>query len=90
MTVWNNHSIRRSRNAISPNGKPNIMFQFPGLWNTRNYICAVSQNDKDAFHEFRSLVCCDPDVYEMCIGIMAEDNIVPPNCANEAVDYTGI
>lgn len=87
-TIWNNHSIRRSRNTDSPSGSPNRLFQYPLLWNTRNYMRAVSQNDIGGLQdevEARSLVCCDPDMYERCISIMSEDSKTPPTCCNEAI-----
>ena len=51
-------------------------------------ICPVSQNDindQSSVVETRSLVCCDPEVYEMCVNIMAEDSQLAPTCSNEAV-----
>ena len=28
---WNNHSIRQSKMAEAPGGKPNVLFEFPEL-----------------------------------------------------------
>lgn len=86
--MWNNHSIRRSRNQNVPFGQPSIMYSFPSLWNTRDYLCPVPAADIVACHsmvEFRSYQCCDPDVYRVCIDILAEDDIVPPNTIDEAL-----
>ncbi|WAR13237.1 hypothetical protein MAR_027417 [Mya arenaria] len=87
VTMWNNHSIRRCRDSNVPCGQPNGMFNFPELWNIRDYMSFASREEVDACRgqvEFRSTVCCDPVVYDMCSYIMAADNCLPPNTFDEA------
>ncbi|WAR24268.1 hypothetical protein MAR_037937 [Mya arenaria] len=87
VTMWNNHSIRRCRDSNVPCGQPNGMFNFPELWNTRDYTSFASREEVDACRgqvEFRSTVCCDPVVCDMCTYIMAADNCLPPNTFDEA------
>jgi hypothetical protein len=63
------------------------MFNFPELWNTRDYMFFASREEVDACRgqvEFRSVVCCDQVVYDMCTDIMAADNFLPPNTFDEA------
>ncbi len=86
--MWDNHTIRPSSNSNSPSGQPRQMFNHPSLWNSRDYLCPVSRVDIDACRaevEPRSLICCDDNVYDMCINIMRGNNLVPPFNADEAV-----
>lgn len=39
--LWNCHRIRPSRNAVSPSGRPLIMYSFPHLFGTTNYLKTV-------------------------------------------------
>ena len=55
--------------------------QLPQLWNTRNYICPTKAEDIEAVGdevEYRSSICCDSDLYEICIERMVEGNFVYP------------
>lgn len=86
--MWNNHTIRPSTNTNAPSGQPRRMFDHPSLWNTRDYLCPVSREDIDAYRdevEVRTSICCDANVYDVCIDNMAENNLVPPITAVEAV-----
>lgn len=72
-----------------PSGRPNNMFTFPLLWNTDDKGVVVSDNDWVACSreaEFRILVPCDKDVYEVCIGIMQERAMTPPLTCNDATE----
>lgn len=88
VSMWDNHTIRPSSNSNSPSGQPRQMFNHPSLWNTRDYLCPVSRTDIDARLaevEPRSSICCHAYVYDICINIMRENNLVPPFNADEAV-----
>jgi hypothetical protein len=64
------------------------MFNHPELWGSRDYMCDVSQDDLTAAQThviFRTPVCCDPVVYDMCISVMVEDGLSLPNSTDEAV-----
>ena len=45
---WNTHIISRSRNG-GPSGRPNCMFHLPHLYNVKDQIKAVEQNEIDEF-----------------------------------------
>lgn len=87
--VWNAHIIRPSANPNVPSGQPNVMFSWPELYGTQDYICAV---DNDALQlcksrcTFRQPVPCDPDVYELCNILMTELNLPIPSEIYQALD----
>lgn len=88
VSMWNNHTIRPSRNANAPSGQPRRMFDHPSLFNTRDYLCPVSREDINACRdqvEFRTSICCNANVYDVFIDIMAENSLLPPITADEAV-----
>ena len=78
VTMWNSHSIRRSRNNIRY-GQPNRMHTLSGLLNITDYLRPVSRNDITACRErveFRSAVWCASDMYNVCIDSLHLPNIV--------------
>lgn len=86
--IWNSHYIRRSANA-APSGRPDVMYRFPSLWNAEDQIVKVTQEDFAACAEeveFRSVIPCDPDVYEVCVVIMRRCGLLPANSCREAID----
>ncbi|KAH3817751.1 hypothetical protein DPMN_119306 [Dreissena polymorpha] len=88
VSMWNGHSIRQSRNSNAPKGQPNRMFNYPELWGSRNFICDVHQDDINVARTqvtFRTPVCCDPDLYDILIGVMADDSLSYPNTSDEAL-----
>nr|XP_054761103.1 uncharacterized protein LOC129267417 [Lytechinus pictus] len=67
--VWDRHLIRPSRNIQAPSGRPNIMFNLPSLYTTRDYLHGVSQERMQACKEecvFRKTIPCDEDIFELC------------------------
>ena len=87
--MWNSHHIRRSSNVRVPFGRPDSMYFFPSLWNAEDHIVAVTEADVLACSreaEFRSVIPCDPDVYEVCMAIMQEHNLTPARTCHEATD----
>lgn len=72
---WNAHKISKSRNSISPVGKPTIMYELPFLYGACNYIIPVppfavdEMSTKCTFNKFS----CDEDFSELC-GILIEEN----------------
>ena len=87
--VWNSHIIRPSRNNRVPSGRPTLMYYTPVLWGSEDQLCWVSEDDIEdcsTTADFRSLVPCDKDVYDICIAIMSRDNLQPAMDAFEAVN----
>ena len=79
VSIWNNHTIRRSRNQNVPFGQPNQMFNYPCLWETRDFIQPDTQEDLDLCQqevEFRSVIPCDPDIYDLCIDILRQEDMI--------------
>jgi hypothetical protein len=87
--VWNNHLIRPSRTQSSPYGRPNIMYQFPELWGSTDYLC---KKDEDYFHvakthiRKRTAIPCDKDVYEWCLQYMNDNSLSLDSDADKAID----
>ena len=44
MTTWN-HLIQPCRNMCVPSGRPAVMYQMPGLYVTRDYLCGVQTEE---------------------------------------------
>lgn len=55
------------------------MFELPGLYNTKNYICNITLQEIDACEEeclyLADDVACDRDVHELCTIIMNEEGL---------------
>lgn len=88
--MWNQHTIRPSRNGNSPSGRPEQMYYFPSLWGAQDQLFPVLDlddiNDCSEEAEFRSTVPCDPVIYDMCVNIMSRDNLEPATTITEATD----
>jgi len=79
--MWNSHVIRPSRNAQVPSGRPSVMYYVPALWGTSDQLCSVSDDEVEVCRteaEFRSMIPCDSDVYDMCIDIISRNNLELP------------
>jgi hypothetical protein len=88
VTIWNNHTIRKSRRNL-PSGRPNVMYQEPSLYNTRSYITPMHPVELGQHRELctaRSSIPCDEDMYDLCCCLMAQNNWQPSNTANGAVE----
>lgn len=80
--VWNDHIIRPSRNTRGPSGRPNVMYSLPDLYQTRNFLFDVPQNEIVLCKEeciLRSNVPCDQDVYEMCNILLDRNGYIYPS-----------
>lgn len=91
---WNNHRIRKMRNANCPSGVPEVIFQFPRLFGSRDYKQEVS---RPILEYARSVLAeplyqygCSDSFAEICLEFMnyhGYDNM--PTTWNEAVQlYT--
>lgn len=87
--LWNCHRIRRSRNAVSPSGRPLILYSFPHLFGTANYLKAVSHPKIQACRDEclpRGPHPCDETVFDICCLAMSENYLHPPNTPEEATE----
>uniref|UniRef100_T1JGB4 Uncharacterized protein n=1 Tax=Strigamia maritima TaxID=126957 RepID=T1JGB4_STRMM len=87
--IWNSHTIRKTKNANSPSGRPLAMYMMPQVYNTKDYKCEVNIDEVDVCSEeciFRSTPC-DPIVYELAHNLMAEHNYTTPPDCTEAVNF---
>lgn len=85
--MWNSHNIRPSRNHNVPSGQPHLMYHFSSLWGCSDYLMPVSDADYmgcAAEAEFRKLIPCDVDVFELCTKIMQDSRRQIPNDLQEA------
>ena len=76
--LWNLHAIRHSKNAISPHGKPSMMFMLPDLYGTRDYKVQVEQDAIDVCKEeceFGQTGASDPDLAELFNQIMHDNDM---------------
>lgn len=87
--TWNSHLIRPSRNELVPHGRPDVMYTIPELYDTGDYLCQVSEENRtncegDCIH--RHDTACDEDVFTLCTHIMAQNNLHVPVDAFMAID----
>ena len=86
--VWNHHKIRPMRYGGTPHGRPEILYNCPENYGTRDYLCHVSEDDIDA----TKIVCSfpglstDADVADMVEILTEADDWSKPSSAEEAVD----
>ena len=74
--LWNNHSIRKSKNSECPPGKPNVLFFSPEIQNSSSYGMPLSDNDYQIAKHFviePTLFGCTDEVAEL-VTIVAKDN----------------
>ena len=85
MQVWNSHKIRPSKNAVSPHGRPYIMYNLPHLYGVTDHLKNVDQNlidlcKQECVHPNHP---CDEDVFNIAHEIMLENGWRMPNDASE-------
>lgn len=87
--VWDSHSIRPSKNERVPSGRPKIMYSYPELYATSDFLSPVDNDDVALCHNnctFRPAIPCDKDIYNLCIFLMVESNSALPVDAYKAID----
>ncbi|KAM7382146.1 hypothetical protein PAMA_012828 [Pampus argenteus] len=87
--LWNTHRIRPCRNAVSPGGRPVMMYTLPQLFGAREYLKEVSQQKIEACREEcvrRGPYPCDDTVFDICCLAMAENSLHPPTSPEEAIE----
>ncbi|CAL9692552.1 unnamed protein product [Knipowitschia caucasica] len=87
--LWNTHTIRRSRNAVSPPGKPIVMYRLPQLFGCTDHLKQVGNEQIELCREEclpRGPHPCDETVFEISCLAMAENNLHPPTSSEEAIE----
>lgn len=87
--LWNCHRIRPSRNAVSPSGRPLVMYNIPQLFGSTNHLKAVNPQQVELCRQEclpRGPLPCDQTVFDICCLIMSENHLHPPTTAEEAVE----
>ncbi|GAA6092351.1 uncharacterized protein LOC107714737, partial [Tachysurus ichikawai] len=87
--LWHTHRIRPSRNAVSPCGRPVMMYTLPQLFGAREHLKEASQQKIQVCREEcreRGPYPCDNTVFDICCLAMAENNLHPPTSPEEAID----
>lgn len=81
VTEWNIHRIRKSRNSIAPAGRPDILYSFPEIFESVNYIHRLEEHHIQNCKEeciFLNNSCSAFDIAGLCEIIMQEMNIEKP------------
>ncbi|KAL7376322.1 hypothetical protein ABVT39_005429 [Epinephelus coioides] len=79
--VWNAYTIRLLKNINVPSGRPNVMYVFPELYRTRDFLSPVEGEHVQLCKNqcvFRRTIPCDPNLYELCNIFMAKSHLTPP------------
>ena len=85
--LWNNHRIRRSRFSRGPSGRPTVLYNCPQQFQTRDYLCSVTEDEINACVDECARPDsspCDETVFELCSSFVQEDSIEIPSGAEEA------
>ena len=92
--LWNNHRIRPSTNCESPGRRPDLLFSFPEISGTRDFIVEV---DKDDITPCQQLVCdsnslqllvCTPEFSDLA-NIMPNSLDKARNLYNALISHIG-
>ncbi|KAA0721248.1 hypothetical protein E1301_Tti018145 [Triplophysa tibetana] len=89
VSAWNCHRIRPTHNPRAPSGQPSIMFDVPSLYGVQNFLYPVDQTKLSICREdciFKDYPC-DEDVFQLCVELMAEHNLVMTNDVYEITDF---
>ncbi|KAI7789952.1 hypothetical protein IRJ41_006707 [Triplophysa rosa] len=89
VSAWNCHRIRPTHNPRAPSGRPSIMFDVPSLYGVQNFLYPVDQTKLSICREdciFKDYPC-DEDVFQLCVELMAEHNLVMTNDVYEITDF---
>jgi len=73
--------IRKTKECHAPSGRPNIMYDIPSLYGTRDYLQPVPVQEIQAFEAectFRNASPVDADVENLCFEIMRTNRITIP------------
>lgn len=65
------------------------MYYLPEIYDTRDYLCPVSENAIEICSElctFTDNIPCDRDVYNLVAVIMSETELTLPNDPNDALE----
>ena len=87
--MWNTHLIRPSKNINVPSGRPSVMYTFPELYGTRDFLKPIEDASLEICKSqcvFRRAIPCDSDLYELCCIFMAELHLTVPTDPFEAVN----
>ena len=91
--IWNNHSIRRQRNAECPSGKPNMLYHTPYAFGSTDRIKPLLVDDEEIdaveaeYCESYPRFGCRPEFTDLIREIIGEDieNFEMPTRAEEAL-----
>ncbi len=88
MTHWNTHYLRRSRNSVSPHGKPDIMYYVPELYQTRSYLNVFDSESLDIISDIltRESDDCTWPYREIFQTVMEERLFSSPETLEEAAE----
>ncbi|CAG9763543.1 unnamed protein product [Ceutorhynchus assimilis] len=85
---WNIHKISKTRNSVSPTGRPALMYEVPSFYGAQSYLVPVPAFAIDelssgcTFQEHP----CDKDFHELCIILIEENQYVQNENPTDCVD----
>jgi len=86
-STWNHHSMRKTNNAESPGGKPNILYYLPSNFNARD--CGFLPDIEELeilismYSEVPKSIPCQDELVELAFIIMEEKNLQFPKTRSE-------
>ena len=87
--TWNGHRIRKAKNQRTPNGRPLVLYNFPELCGTEDFLWEVEEIKVDLCKEQcieKSEVPCNEELLELCHLVMEEHGWNNPANAQEAIE----
>ena len=86
--LWNTHHLRKSRNRDSPHGKPEVIYHFPEMYGSRNYLRCVNAGDLRTLSQslVQDVPDCTASAVELFTGLVEEGGLQMPRSVVEADD----
>ncbi|CAH0550629.1 unnamed protein product [Brassicogethes aeneus] len=72
---WNMHLIRKNRHSNCPSGRPDVIFNFPQIHNSRDHLIVVEEEHLQICEEecvFLDCPCSNNDVHDLCKIVLDE------------------
>lgn len=81
---WNTHLIRKSKNSISPGGRPMSMYWMPEQFKKKNFLIDLQDNDIEMLKDESRFEDHNDNLYDVIEMFRTENNLPKPLNAEHA------
>lgn len=89
MLEWNAHAVRTCRQSMCPAGRPEVLYNFPAIYGSLNYLTMVEARHIENCGEeclFLNCLCTDKDVFDLCEIFVAQKALLKSTDVFDAVN----